>query len=55
MELLIIIGPADLDKAIEAALDVEISQKIKARKRDQAYMIDTIKEFWWEIHSLQKS
>ncbi len=32
VELLIIIGPANLDKTIEAALNVKASQKVKARK-----------------------
>ncbi len=44
MEFLIIIGLFNLDEAIKAALDVEVSQKVKVRKRDQAYMVDTIKE-----------
>ena len=45
--------PTTLAKAIEAAMDVEASQKIKAQKRDQAYMVDTIKELRHEIHNLQ--
>ena len=44
MELLTIIGPAGLDEAIEAALDIEASQKVKVRKKDQAYTMDTIKK-----------
>ncbi len=32
VKLLTIIGPATLDEAIEAAIDVEASQKIKAYK-----------------------
>ena len=53
MELLIIIGPSTLGEAIEAAINVEASQKVKVRKRDQAYMIDTIEELRHEIHNLQ--
>ena len=34
VELLTIIGPTTLAEAIEAAMDVEASQKVKARKRD---------------------
>jgi len=44
VELLIIIGLSTLDEAIEAAMDVEASQRVKAQKRDQAYIIDIIKE-----------
>ncbi len=44
MKLLTIIKLVNLDKAIEAALDVKVSQRVKTRKKDQAYMIDTIKE-----------
>ena len=46
-------GPDILNKAIEAAMDVEASQRVKARKRDQAYMVDTIEELRHEIHNLQ--
>jgi len=53
VKLFTIIGPASLNKAIEAALDVEASQKVKARKRDQAYMVDTIKKLRQEVHNLQ--
>src|SRR6266542_3532681 len=53
MELLTIIGSTTLAEAIEAAMDVEASQKVKARKRDQAYMVDTIEEFRHEIQNLQ--
>ena len=53
MELLTIMGPITLAKAIEAAMNVEASQKVKARKRDQAYMVDTIEELRHEIHNLQ--
>ena len=34
VELLTIIESANLNEAIESALDVEASQKVKARKRD---------------------
>jgi len=44
VELLTIIGPANLDETIEAALDVKASQRVKTRKKDQAYMIDIIEE-----------
>ena len=53
MKLLTIMGPTMLEEAIEAAMDVEASQKVKAHKRDQAYMVDTIKELRHEIHNLQ--
>ena len=51
--MLIIIGPDILDEAIEAAMDVEASQKVKNQKRDQTYMVDTIEELRHEIHNLQ--
>ena len=53
VELLTIMGPNTLAEAIEAAMDVEASQKVKARKRDQAYIVDTIEELRHEIHNLQ--
>src|SRR6266540_7293503 len=53
VELLTIIGSTTLAEAIEAAMDVEVSQKIKARKRDQAYMVETIEELRHEVHNLQ--
>jgi len=34
VEVLTIIGLANLDETIEAVLDVEVSQKVKVRKRD---------------------
>ena len=53
MKLLIIMRPSTLNEAVKAAIDVKVSQKVKARKRDQAYMIDIIKELRHEIHNLQ--
>ncbi len=53
VKLLTIIGSSILDEAVEATIDVEASQKVKARKRDQAYMVDTIEELQHEIHNLQ--
>ena len=53
VELLTIMGPITLEKAIEAAIDVKASQKVKARKRDQAHMVDTIKELCHKIYNLQ--
>src|SRR6266498_2698218 len=53
VELLTIMGPTTLAEAIEAVMDIEASQKVKARKRDQAYMVDTIEELRHEIHNLQ--
>ncbi len=53
VELLTIMGPITLAEAIKAAMDVEASQKVKVRKRDQAYMMDTIEELRHEIHNLQ--
>jgi len=53
MELLTIIGSVILNEAINAAIDVEASQRVKTRKKDQAYMIDTIEELRREVHNLQ--
>ncbi len=53
VELLTIMRLTTLAEAIEAAMDVEASQKVKARKRDQAYIVDTIEELRHEIHNLQ--
>ncbi len=53
VELLTIMGLSTLVKAIEAAMDVETNQKVKTRKRDQAYMVDTIEKLRHEIHNLQ--
>jgi len=44
VKLLTIIGLSTLEEAIEAAMDVEASQKVKARKRDQVYMVNIIEE-----------
>ncbi len=46
-------GSSILEEAIEAAIDVKASQRIKAWKRNQAYMVDTIEELRHEIHNLQ--
>ena len=46
-------GPTTLGEAIETAMDVEASQKVMTRKRDQTYMVDTIEELRYEIHNLQ--
>jgi len=53
VELLTIMESNTLEEAVEAAMDVEASQKVKARKRDQAYMVDTIEELRQEVHNLQ--
>ncbi len=53
VKMLIIIGPDIMDKAIEAAMDVKASQRVKNRKRNQIYMVDTIEELRHEIHNLQ--
>ncbi len=45
--------PNTLNEAIEAAIDVKANQRVKSRKRDQAYMVDTIEELRHEIHNLQ--
>ncbi len=42
-----------LEETIESALDIEASQKVKAWKRDQANMMDTIEELRNEIYNLQ--
>ncbi len=36
--------PTTLNEVIDAAIDVEASQKVKAQKRDQAYMVDMIEK-----------
>ena len=53
VKLLTIMGPITLAEAIEAAMDIEANQKVKTRKRDQAYMVDTIEELCHEIYNLQ--
>jgi len=55
VELLTIIRSANLDEAIKAALDVKASQRVKTRKRNQTYMVDTIEELRREVHNLQVS
>ena len=47
--------PTTLDEAIDTTMDVKASQKVKAQKRDQAYMVDMIEELRQEIHNLQVS
>ncbi len=44
IELLTIMRPTTLNEVIDAAIDVEASQKVKAQKRDQAYMVDMIEK-----------
>ncbi len=34
-------------------MDIKASQKVKAQKKDQAYMVDTIEKFRQEVHNLQ--
>ena len=53
VEMLTIIGPDTLNEAIEAAMNIEASQRVKNRKRDQTYMVNTIEELRHEIHNLQ--
>ena len=53
VEMLTIIGPDTLDEAIEAIINIEASQRVKNRKRDQTYMVDTIEELRHKIHNLQ--
>ena len=53
VKMLTIMGSDILDKAIEAVMDVKASQRVKAHKRDQAYIIDTIEELRYEIYNLQ--
>ena len=52
-EILIIIGPNTLEEAIEGALDVEVSQKIKEWRKEQSYLLDTVKALKKEVHALQ--
>ena len=51
--MLTIIGPNTLEEAIEGALDVEASQKIKGRKKEQSYLLDTVKALKKEVYALQ--
>jgi len=44
VKLLTIIRPANLDETIKAVLDIKASQRVKIRKKDEAYMIDTIEK-----------
>ena len=44
VKLLTIIRSANLDEAIKATLDIKASQRVKTRKRDQIYMVDTIEK-----------
>ncbi len=53
VKLLIIMGPSILNEAIEAVMDVKVSQRVKVQKRDQAYMVNTIEELCQEVHNLQ--
>ena len=53
VEFLIIIGSANLDEAIDAILNIEASQKVKAWKRDHTYMVDMIEELRQEVYNLQ--
>jgi len=53
VKLLTIIGSNTLKEAVEAAIDVEANQKVKAHKKDQAYMVNTIEELHQEVHNLQ--
>ncbi len=46
-------GLATLDKAIEVAINVEASQRVKVQKKDQVYIVDTIEELQREVHNLQ--
>jgi len=46
-------GPSILNEAIEAVMDVKVSQRVKVQKRDQAYMVNTIEELCQEVHNLQ--
>ncbi len=52
MKFFIIIRLLTLKKAIESTLDIEASQKIKVRKKDQTYMMNTIKELYHKIYIL---
>jgi len=53
VELLTIMGSSTLNEVIEAAMDIEVSQKVKVRKRDQAYIVEMIEELQQEVHNLQ--
>ena len=52
VKFLTIIGPASLNETIKAMLDVKASQKVKARKKDQVYIVEIIEELHQEIHNL---
>ena len=53
MEFLTIMKLLILEKVIESTLDIEVSQKVKAWKRDQAYIMDIIEELRNKIYNLQ--
>ena len=53
VKLLTIIESNTLEKAIEVDMNVEASQKVKAYKRNQAYMVDIIEELRQEIYNIQ--
>jgi len=53
VKLFTIISLASLNKAIEAVLNIEASQKVKVRKRNQVYMVDIIEELHQEVYNLQ--
>ena len=46
-------GPVILKEAIESVLDIKASQKIKIRKRNQTYLLNTIKKLRHEVYNLQ--
>ncbi len=52
-EMLTIIRPNTLEEAIEGALDVKASQKIKGWRKKQSYLLDTIKALKKKVHALQ--
>ena len=48
-------GSAILNETIKVAMNVETSQKVKAWKRDQAYMVNTIEKLRQKVYNLQVS
>ncbi len=42
-----------LEKTIELALNIEAHQKIKARKKNQVYFLNTIEKLRYKVYNLQ--
>ena len=53
VEFLIIMELSILEKTIELALNIEANQKIKARKKNQVYFLNTIEKLRYKVYNLQ--